>query len=564
MLDFQCGHCGRVFNAFTATPLQGIRRSPAQLLLILRGVAQAAPTAQMARELGCDRKHLLELRHRLQDNAVMGLDRNPLGDAVVEADEAYINAGEKRHPAPRRATAGRTEPSPSRIVPGHHRPAAAGYPKDSPTSRARCPDWHSNCNETRASGLSRFASGIGAEVPSPGVWPVPSGEGNPRPGPAPSRCRRHRPTMPHEDRVEGVSRIAVLRANAIGDFIFILPSLEALRAAYPGAEIVLLGRPWHAEFVSRGRPLPVDRAVVVPYSRGVHDPFPGGAENPGELDRFFAAMARERFDLALQLHGGGRNSNPFVLRLGARVTVGLRTPDAPALDRWIRYVYFQPEVFRYLEVVGLVGAEPVGYEPRLAVTGEDLEESRRLVPEGRPLVAVHPGAGDPRRRWPAEKFAAVGDALAAAGARVVVTGTPAERPLVEAVQGAMAAGAVEACGRLSLGGLAGLLARCRVVVSNDSGPLHVAMAVGAATVGIYWCGNLINSGPVTRARHRPALSWRLDCPLCGRNCLHDDCGHKVSFVADVPVEEIRESALDVLARSEPATGRRSPGSVPSF
>ena len=55
-LDYQCGRCGRVFNAFTGTPLQGIRRPPAQLLLILRGIADAAPTAQMARELGCDRK----------------------------------------------------------------------------------------------------------------------------------------------------------------------------------------------------------------------------------------------------------------------------------------------------------------------------------------------------------------------------------------------------------------------------------------------------------------------------------------------------------------------------
>jgi ISXO2 transposase-like protein len=75
LLDYQCGHCGRVFNAFTESPLQGIRRPPAQLLLILRGVAQATPTAQLARELGCDRKHLLQLRHRLQANARLRMDR---------------------------------------------------------------------------------------------------------------------------------------------------------------------------------------------------------------------------------------------------------------------------------------------------------------------------------------------------------------------------------------------------------------------------------------------------------------------------------------------------------
>lgn len=99
--DYQCGACGRVFNAWTGTIFQGNHRRPGALLLILDGIAQATPTAQMARELGCDRKHLLELRHRLPSNAAMVLDRNPLGDAVVEADEAYVNAGGKKPPARR-------------------------------------------------------------------------------------------------------------------------------------------------------------------------------------------------------------------------------------------------------------------------------------------------------------------------------------------------------------------------------------------------------------------------------------------------------------------------------
>ena len=113
VLDYQCGGCGRVFNAWTKTILQGTHRRPSQILLILRGIATGQPTTQMARELGCDRKHLLELRHRLQEPARLGLDRNPLDDAVVEADEMYQNAGEKRHPArrPIRPTAAACQPS---------------------------------------------------------------------------------------------------------------------------------------------------------------------------------------------------------------------------------------------------------------------------------------------------------------------------------------------------------------------------------------------------------------------------------------------------------------------
>lgn len=101
VLDHRCGHCKRVFNAFTDTALHGTKRRPSQLVLIVRGFAQGVPTAQLARELDCDRSELLKLRHRLGDLAHRNRDRMPLDDAVVEADEAYQNAGEKRHRAQR-------------------------------------------------------------------------------------------------------------------------------------------------------------------------------------------------------------------------------------------------------------------------------------------------------------------------------------------------------------------------------------------------------------------------------------------------------------------------------
>ena len=102
VLDYRCTACRRVFNAFTGSALEGTHRRPAEVMLILRGFAQGVPTAQLARELGCDRKHLLELRRRMQDDAARWLDRNPLGDRTVEADEMYQNAGEKgiEHPDP--------------------------------------------------------------------------------------------------------------------------------------------------------------------------------------------------------------------------------------------------------------------------------------------------------------------------------------------------------------------------------------------------------------------------------------------------------------------------------
>jgi ADP-heptose:LPS heptosyltransferase len=343
----------------------------------------------------------------------------------------------------------------------------------------------------------------------------------------------------------GVERIAVLRAGeALGDFIFCLPALEALRAAYPEAEISLLACPWHQALLD-GRAAPVDRVIAVPPSTGVREEA-GAVEDPDELAGFFERMRAERFDVALQMHGGGRWSNPFVLRLGARLTAGSRADDAPPLDRWIRYVYFQPERIRCLEIAGLVGAPPVTLSGSLAVAPRDLEEAGRYLAGG-PFAVLHPGAGSTRRRWDPAGFAAVGDRLAGEGLRVVLTGTDAERGPVEAVRTAMRARPEEACGTLSLGGLAGLLSRAALVVSNDSGPLHLADAVGAPTVGIFWVGNLVNAAPLNRARHRPVTSFRTACPVCGMENVTERCAHEASFVDEARVDEVVAVALALLA-----------------
>ena len=101
VLDYLCSTCGRVFNAYTGTGLHETKRRPVELVLIVRGFARGVPTAQLARKLGCDRSELLDFRHRLQEAAGRSLDRAPLGDRVVESDEAYRNAGERRRAASR-------------------------------------------------------------------------------------------------------------------------------------------------------------------------------------------------------------------------------------------------------------------------------------------------------------------------------------------------------------------------------------------------------------------------------------------------------------------------------
>ncbi|MDQ3989886.1 MAG: glycosyltransferase family 9 protein [Actinomycetota bacterium] len=364
-------------------------------------------------------------------------------------------------------------------------------------------------------------------------------------------------------RLDDVRTIAVLRANAVGDYVMSLPALQALRAGHPDAHVVLVGAPWHAEFLA-GRPGPVDEVVVLPAVPGMGGMQPD-APSDGLAEVLTDLRARE-LDLAVQLHGGGAQSNPLVREFGARHAIGLRAPGAPELDRWVPYRYYQSEVARYLEVVALVGAPPVG-EAELAVTDADRDEAHRVLHRfdsagfdstgfnsAAPLVAVHPGAADERRRWPVERFAALADALVADGARVVVTGSAGEAGLVNRLVSLAAGPVTGLAGMLGLGGLAGLYSRCALVVSNDTGPRHLAQALGTPTLGLFWCGNAINAAPATRCRHRVLLSWTLHCPECGADCTRDlyrhrpgdGCAHRPSFLADIPVEEAVEESRDLL------------------
>ena len=358
---------------------------------------------------------------------------------------------------------------------------------------------------------------------------------------------------PLAERFPDVSRIAVVRGGGLGDLVFALPAIAALRAAYPEASVVLLGAPAHAALLA-GRGV-VDEVLPLPPVAGVR----GDRTDEAAAAAFLRGLRDRRPDLAVQLHGGGRNANPFTAALGARYAVGTATPDALRLDRVLHYDFFQHEVLRWLEVAGLAGAAPVDLEPSLPVLDEERRAARALLGEG-PTVVVHPGATDPRRHWPTERFAATAAALAADGVRVVVVGDPSEAAVAQRVVDGARAVLPEAtrervrsvAGELDLPGLVGVLAEASVVLANDSGPRHLAQAVGARTVGIFIFGNVINAMPFGRGRHRIRLGRTMHCPVCGRNAMQvgwtePRCEHDPSYVADVEVGEVLEDVRALLA-----------------
>ncbi|MFC8046174.1 glycosyltransferase family 9 protein [Nocardia sp. NPDC057353] len=338
------------------------------------------------------------------------------------------------------------------------------------------------------------------------------------------------PVLPAFD---DVRRIAVLRGGGLGDLLFAVPAVHALRAAYPAARLLLLGTPLHAALL-RDRPSPFDEVVTLPpHPRAQPDPDP----------EFLARACREPIDLAVQLHGGGAWSNPFLLALRPRYSVGPRTPEAAALTRCLPFRYHQHEVLRALEVAGLAGAPPVLLQPEVAVTDADRGAADAVLgePDG-PVLAVHPGATDPRRCWPAERFAEVAARCVAGGATVVLLGTEEERPLLTGIERAAGPGPrLHVLAGHPLRTVVGVLARSAVLLGNDSGIRHLAQAVGTPTVGIYWMVNVINASPLGRTTDRILISFRTHCPACGADCTDEKlprCPHDDSLVDTVGVDAV--------------------------
>jgi ADP-heptose:LPS heptosyltransferase len=343
----------------------------------------------------------------------------------------------------------------------------------------------------------------------------------------------------------GGDRILVLRPNALGDFMFALPALHALRGRYPQARIILLGKPWHADFLG-GRPGPVDEVIVMPPLPGLGAP-PGSPIDATDLQNLVDQLRGLRPTIAAQMYGGGRYSNPFIASLGAGLTIGAATPDAAPLDRSIHYSERANRRLELLQIAALADAQPRLLPRELEVTTADRLLAERALPvtTDERLVVLHPGASDARRRWPAERFAAVADALADAGAAIAISASADEAPLAYEIATRMRHGAANLAGALPLPALCGLLERSRMIVSNDTGPLHMALALGKPAVGVFWLTNMIESCPLAQHLLRPALSLRTRCPVCGAENLRTRCPHDVSFVDDVDAGAVTALALDL-------------------
>ncbi|MFL9922065.1 glycosyltransferase family 9 protein [Paraburkholderia fungorum] len=342
-------------------------------------------------------------------------------------------------------------------------------------------------------------------------------------------------------------RIVIFRALQLGDMLCAVPALRALRHAAPQAHIALIGLPWAQAFVERYANL-LDELIVFPGALG----FPEQPESNAGLPTFFSPMRARRFDLAIQLHGSGGIANDLLLELGARAQAGFVQPGEPARHGcFLDWPDDLPESERYLALTSAMGAPVIERQAAFPLTTRDSDEYAALASmhglEAQRLVLVHPGAQLPSRRWPAERFAAVADLLAADGWQIAITGTAAEAALTGAVLGAMTAPALYLAGATSLGGLATLVADARLLVCNDTGVSHIAAAVATASVVIACGSDTRRWAPLDHARHRVLA----DYPAC-RPCMFRDCPYGHPCALNVGVDQVVAAARAQLAQVQGA------------
>lgn len=290
-------------------------------------------------------------------------------------------------------------------------------------------------------------------------------------------------------------RIIVVRAlGGLGDVLTAVPALKRLRRAFPAAHISYLGLEAVRGVVARLGGL-IDAFIAFPG-------FPGIPEQPFQPERLAAFLAAPPgADLAIQMHGSGSVSNVFTALLGARQTLGYHipglwapAPGSPAFPDALR------EAERWTALVAQLGATEGDATPGFA-----LSAAERAAPAGFGLpprsAIIHPGASDPRRRWPPRRFAEVADMLARQGHALVLTGTITEAGLCAEVAEAMQAPAHNLCGKTGLGEMAGLVAGAALVVTNDTGTAHLAEAFGTPSVTIFIASDPARWAAADRARH---------------------------------------------------------------
>lgn len=359
------------------------------------------------------------------------------------------------------------------------------------------------------------------------------------------------PTKP--SRLTKPNRILLVRPDHLGDVLLTSPAIRALRAAQPNLEIHMLVGGWSGEVIAAYPE--VDQVLTVA--------FPGFSRTQNENWRAPYQLA---YTSSVHLRRIGYGSvvimrpdhwwGAMVAKLaGIPERIGYDIPDvAPYLTTALtfRQEHAVEQNLRLVERwTGVLRKEQINFTFPVEPVDEDYINdylSERGTSIDQPIYCIHPGSGTWAKQWAEEKWATVADHLTEQkGVRVVFTGGPNELPLVRRITSQMKQRAIITAGDTRLGQLAALFQRAQVVLGPDSGPLHLAVAVGTPTVTLFGPADPVEFRPWGAAQKHIVLTSDIGCRPCRVLDWRDDDPAYHPCVQEITIGRVLEAARRVVS-----------------
>lgn len=290
------------------------------------------------------------------------------------------------------------------------------------------------------------------------------------------------PRTTHSARRDNFHRILLTRLKFVGDIVLTTPLIHTLRDAFPDSYIAYLGESSAVSLLEHNPYL--NRIFRIDFTNN----------SVIRQTKLFYQLRRERFDVVIDLFCNPRSALlTYATQAAVRVGGDLRGRGKLYTHRLHDDGKPKSAIDFHYQSLKLIGVSPRYYGTEIFLTEEEKKETRRYlewqgIDFSKPLVAMHAGASWPAKLWPAERFAQLADLLTARlRGQVLLTCGPADGEVVKKVA-AMSAGKVLSLPMMPLRQLAAILSLCSACVANDSGPMHIAVAVGTPTVGIFGPG----------------------------------------------------------------------------
>ncbi|MBN2097656.1 MAG: lipopolysaccharide heptosyltransferase II [Candidatus Omnitrophica bacterium] len=337
-------------------------------------------------------------------------------------------------------------------------------------------------------------------------------------------------------------KILVCRTDRIGDVLLSTPVLKALRKNFPRSRISVLVRPY-ARDVVLGNPY-LDELII-------YDKYGRQKSLLGSI-RFAWSLRKKKFDLALVLHPTNR-MHWITYLAGIKKRIGFNRKMGFLLTDKLEHKKQQGEKHELeytLDILSLLGIKDEGkqlFMPIRQDSEKDIEKflSKHSVKKGEKLIAIHPGASCPSKVWPDERFAQVADSLAQElKARIIIVAGPDDIQQSQEVLKRLHCAGIDASGKTTVSQLASLIRRCSLFISNDSGPVHIAAALGVPVVAIFGRSQAGLSprrwGPV--GKNVIVLHKQVGCQVC----LAHNCSKHFACLLAISVQEVLSAARGVV------------------